>query len=107
MSDYDKEAKILQDAVRSDEAVMEDKGISTYSDEAVKRAIVHAREDIVLITSYLTSANDKLEHLKKTNKYIFLGMCFLIGFVVAFGFEYLWKKLSVGFIVCPNCAVMF
>ena len=85
MSDHMKEARILQDLVRSDEAKME----TIYSNEAVKRAIVHAREDIVLITSYLTSVNDKLEHLKKTNKYIFLGMCFLIGFVVAFGFEYL------------------
>ena len=78
MSEYSKEAEILQNAIRKDEAMQS----GNYSDEVVKRAIVHAREDIVLIVSHISNLNIQLDHLKKTNKYIFLAMCFLIGAVV-------------------------
>jgi len=53
-------ALVLQDAVRSEEASIS----MDYDAEVVRRATVHGREDLVLIVSYLSSANVQLWHLK-------------------------------------------
>jgi hypothetical protein len=50
----------IQQGVRSDE--MRDG--SVYDEDAVGHAAVHAREDLVLIVSYLSSANEQLSTIR-------------------------------------------
>jgi hypothetical protein len=57
---WDKTAARIQQMVRSGE--MDD--LTTYSDDSVKRAIVHIREDLVMVVSYLSSANRHLWTIK-------------------------------------------
>lgn len=59
--DADDRAKELQRHVRIDESEQLRDGLSNYEDEQVRQAIVHSRQDIIMIVSYLSSANYKLK----------------------------------------------
>jgi hypothetical protein len=56
---YDKAARIQQ-RVRSDEIDSD----QDHGDEEVRRATIHAREDIILIVSHLSALNRQLETIK-------------------------------------------
>lgn len=53
---WDKRAGILQAMVRESEASKGDE----YTDDELRQSVVHAREDIVMITSLLSSINRQL-----------------------------------------------
>ena len=57
---WDKNAAGLQQMVRESES----KNSLDYADDEVRRAIVHAREDIVLIVSNLSSLNKQLRTVR-------------------------------------------
>ena len=57
---WDKTAGELQQSVRAAEQEL----IEDYSDEKVRQQIVHTREDIVAIYSYMSSANKHLGAIK-------------------------------------------
>lgn len=69
------EAMILQYSVRESEREQRDMGIN-YSEEHVNQSIVHAREDMVLLISHLTTLN-------KTNNKIVNRLNFLIIILVS------------------------
>ena len=53
---WDERAAQLQRMGRDGERTKTD----TYSDDEVRRAIIYTREDVVLLVSYLSSANEQL-----------------------------------------------
>jgi hypothetical protein len=57
---WDRRAAALQSRVRKDEAKM---GMD-YADDEVRRSVVLAREDIVMMVSYLSSANASLANVR-------------------------------------------
>lgn len=59
--DADDRARKLQRHVRIDEAEQLRDGLSDYDDGQIRQAIVHSRQDIVILVSYLSSANYKLK----------------------------------------------
>jgi len=59
---WDQKAARLQQSVRADER----EGYSDFSDSDIKRSVVHAREDIVLLVSQLSSVNRQLRAIKVT-----------------------------------------
>jgi hypothetical protein len=61
--EWDKRAARIQQSVRSGELERR----SDYAESEVKQAIVHAREDIVMLVSYLSSANKQLYIIKWTS----------------------------------------
>ena len=75
---WDKRAGELQNKVRSDEL---DQQIG-YDDSAVRKAIVHAREDIVLLVSHISSANRQLWTIKIALLGILIVLIVLIYIVV-------------------------
>ncbi len=75
---WDKRAGELQNKVRSDEL---DQQIG-YDDSAVRKAIVHAREDIVLLLSHISSANRQLWTIKIALLGILIVLIVLIYIVV-------------------------
>ena len=62
MFGYLTKAERLQSSVRYAEARLD----TDYSDEEVRRAIVHAREDIVMMCSYLHDVNKQLTWIRIT-----------------------------------------
>ena len=67
MSWYDDRAGSLQAGVRSDES-RQPNGL--YDEDQERQAIIHARQDIVLMYSQLSSANGQL----RTIKYLLAGI---------------------------------
>lgn len=67
-------AELLQSAIRRDERDR----VQLYSDDEINQAIIHTREDLVLVVSYLSSANKRLAHIV----YILLAIS-VISIVVA------------------------
>jgi hypothetical protein len=61
--EWDKRAARIQQSVRSGELERR----SDYAESEVKQAIVNAREDIVMLVSYLSSANKQLYIIKWTS----------------------------------------
>lgn len=59
---WDQKATRLQQSVRADEREMD----GDFSDSDLKRSVVHAREDIVLLVSQLSSVNRQLRAIKVT-----------------------------------------
>jgi hypothetical protein len=53
-------ASALQRGVMADEAEHLDKGLDLYSEEQKTQAIVHTRQDIVLLVSYVSSISRKM-----------------------------------------------
>lgn len=64
MSKYDEIAEGLQRSVRSGEVEVK----TYYEQDQVNQAIVHGREDIVLMVSYLASLNKQI----RISKYILI-----------------------------------
>ena len=60
--DLDKKARDLQDEVRN----IEIREPRDYEDEAVRQAMVHAREELVLVASYLSSVAKLLVSIKRS-----------------------------------------
>ena len=60
MSKYGRKASALQEAVWSDEVSRDIR----YDEELVRRSVVHARMDIVLLVSHLSSINNQLSVIK-------------------------------------------
>jgi hypothetical protein len=67
---YDRKAARLQSSVRSDPPPM-----ANYTDEQTRQAVVHTREDVVLLVSYLSSLNVQMQRL------VLLG-CAVLGVLV-------------------------
>ena len=61
---WERKAAVLQMDIRDHE----EKRLAQcdYSDEQIRQAIVHARQDIVLMFSYLASVNKQLNAIKLT-----------------------------------------
>ena len=78
MSWWDQKAASLQQGVRHDEL----RHGHEYGDSEVKRATVHAREDIVLIVSRLSSVNQQLASIRYT-LILFVLAVIAIGLKVA------------------------
>lgn len=55
---YDRKAARLQTSVRSDPPPM-----VYYTDEETRQAVVHMRQDVVLLVSYLSSLNVQMQRL--------------------------------------------
>ena len=53
MSEYNDDAERLQSNVRNDESQF----VQEYDSNQVRQAVVHGREDIVLLVAYLAIAN--------------------------------------------------
>lgn len=56
MSQYDKRASLLQNRVMFEEM---DRDVD-YDDSSVRRATVHARQDLILLVAYLSDVNKQL-----------------------------------------------
>jgi len=61
MSEYDDDAERLQSMTRNDEI----NHPQEYHPIQVRQAVVHGREDIVLLVSYLQSANKQLTSIRR------------------------------------------
>ena len=61
MSEYDKKAGQLQSMTRN----YERSSAQEYNPVQVRQAVVHGREDIVLLVSYLSSANEQLTSIRR------------------------------------------
>ena len=61
MSDYDDDAQKLQSMTRNDEI----NHPQEYHPIQVRQAVVHGREDIVLLVSYLQSTNKQLTSIRR------------------------------------------
>lgn len=62
---YDSKATDLMRGVRNDEREQLHSGASYYNDDQVRQAIVHSRQDIVLMVSYLSSLNAQIMRLTR------------------------------------------
>jgi len=60
MNSWTKQAGDLQQSVRQSET----NKIDSYTDEEVRQATVHAREDITMLVSLLESANSQLNAIR-------------------------------------------
>ncbi|MDD5461121.1 MAG: hypothetical protein PHG00_05755 [Methylococcales bacterium] len=61
MNEYDKKAGQLQSMTRNDER----SSAQEYDPVQVRQAVVHGREDIVLMVSYLSSVNEQLTSIRR------------------------------------------
>jgi hypothetical protein len=61
MSEYDKIARELQSGVRNAER----SSVQEYDPVQMRQAVVHGREDIVLLVAHLSSANEQLTSINK------------------------------------------
>jgi hypothetical protein len=61
MSQYIEKARTLQRAVIKDEAEFG----AEYGEDEVRRSVVHARQDMVLVVSHLSSINDQLTWIRR------------------------------------------
>ena len=78
MTWWDEKALHLQLGVRGDESEPQQ-----YSEEQVRQATVHARQDIVLVVSYLSSATNLLADIRFAlivlNLVVILGLAVIVG----------------------------
>jgi hypothetical protein len=70
---WDQKAARLQQSVRADER----EGYDDYSDSDLKRSVVHAREDIILLVSHLSSVNRQLRAIKVTLLLLLLVLIYI------------------------------
>jgi hypothetical protein len=63
---WDERAARLQERGRETEADR----FGAYDDEQVRRAIVYTREDVILLVSYLSSANEKLSYIRSLLRWL-------------------------------------
>jgi hypothetical protein len=75
---WDDKAKHLRQGVHHDESALDPRHV--FTEDEARRAMVHSREDMVLIVSYLSSANRQLAHVRWT-------LIVLIIVVVAIGLK--------------------
>jgi K+-sensing histidine kinase KdpD len=80
---WDEKAADVQQGVRSDESQLDQQ----YTEEEARRATVHAREDIVMIVSHLSSANRLLSSANRLLASIRLMLIALIIVVVVIGLK--------------------
>ena len=75
-------AGALQASVRADEAY----GAAEYSSRQIRRSIVHTREDVVLLASYLASLNEQAASIRGLLRIVacLLASLLLIG-IMALG----------------------
>jgi hypothetical protein len=59
---WDQKAARLQRSARADER----EGYDDFSDSDVRRSVVHAREDIIMLVSHVSSVNRQLRAIKVT-----------------------------------------
>jgi hypothetical protein len=64
MDPFSSRAAALQRGVRADEATTLEHRADEYTDAQVRQAIVHARQDIVMLVSLLTDLNLQVRTLK-------------------------------------------
>jgi hypothetical protein len=76
--DPDQRAGALQRAVMRDEADNIEKGLDDYSESQVRQAIVHTRQDMVLIASHLSSANRQLATMRRLLWVIVVIVCWSV-----------------------------
>lgn len=76
MTWWDHKAGRLQQSVRSAEIEMP--AMDMYEEQAIKRAIIHTREDVVMIYSQLSSLNSQV----RTVKWLLAIIAALIGYAV-------------------------
>jgi len=62
MSWWSKRASNLQLAVRESEAAYSH--VNIYEEDEIRRAIVHTRQDIILLASYLDSLNSQMRSVR-------------------------------------------
>ena len=60
MRDYLDSAEKVQSNVRNDESQF----VQEYDSNQVRQAVVHGREDIVLLAAYLVIANEQLKSIR-------------------------------------------
>lgn len=65
MSKHDEAAAELQRGVKYDELDNLDKGLDDYSETQVRQAIVHTRQDMVLLVSHLSSLNKQAGSIRR------------------------------------------
>jgi hypothetical protein len=70
---WDRRAAGLQSRVRKDEAETD----MNYDDSHVRRSVVLAREDIVMMVSYLSTANSSLANIRV----ILMVVVCLLGYI--------------------------
>jgi hypothetical protein len=63
---WNERAAELQRGVKSEERSQLETGIGSYTDEEARQAVVHARQDIVMVYSLLSSANQLLASIRFT-----------------------------------------
>ncbi|MER3486898.1 MAG: hypothetical protein C4345_13910 [Chloroflexota bacterium] len=71
-------AAALQRGVKADEARNLDSGLDDYSEAQTRQAVVHTRQDIVIIVSLLRDLNRQLRTLKWTVIGIFAALVLLL-----------------------------
>jgi hypothetical protein len=76
------ESYFLQESVRSAEIESESYDI-TYDEEQTKTAIIHARQDIVLLVALISRTNILLRWIRFL---ILIFLCLLIYFLITFKF---------------------
>ena len=76
------DASLLQGEVKQAEHTNLSKGLDYYEPEEVNQAIVHTREDIVLMVSYLTSNNRLLNRINNQLSVIICLLLLAAGFLI-------------------------
>lgn len=62
---YSEAAGSLQRAVMSSERTNLEKGLDDYTEEEVRQATVHTRQDLVLVVSYLSALNTQAATIRR------------------------------------------
>ncbi|MDC0891200.1 hypothetical protein OAS48_00725 [Gammaproteobacteria bacterium] len=75
-------ASLLQSDVIQTEFNQINKGLDHYDETTVNQAIVHSRQDTVLMVSYLTSNNKLLHRINKQLSIIVGVILVAVGFVI-------------------------
>lgn len=78
MSSDAERARRLQFEVREAEAEQLSKGIDDYGDAEVRQAVVHARQDLVLLASYLSVLNARARRITWLLTLILVTLVFLV-----------------------------
>lgn len=65
MTELIESARRVQFGVITDEADNLARGLDDYSPEAVRQAVVHTRQDVVLLASYLTGIHGQLVAVRR------------------------------------------
>lgn len=75
MSNYDSKAALLQSQVR----ISEKMDGAEYDEAQLRQAVVHSRQDIVLIVSYIASVNEQLIWVRWL---LFIAIILLLGILI-------------------------